>query len=132
MTTNSLPYSYAVLRIVPHPYTGEAFPVGVVLQSRPAEFIGVKAITDADRLRALAPEVDIELLVRYLRSCVAIAEGDETAGDIALLPPPERFHWLTAPRSDVIQPSAIRYGTTQDPARTLQLLFEEVVGPSPS
>lgn len=64
----------------------------------------------------------------YLRSCEAIAAGYEAAGEIALLSPPERFHWLTAPRSDVIQASAVRTGLTDDPARTLGELFHEHIG----
>jgi len=123
-----LPYSWALLRAVPHPHTGEGVPVGVVLQSRPAEFVGVEAITDVRRLRALVPDADVELLARYLESCRAIARGDEGAGEIALLSPPERFHWLTAPRSDVIQPTAVRHGTTDDPARRLVELFAEIAG----
>lgn len=123
MTTPRVPYSYALLRAVPHPYTGEGTPVGVVLQSRPAEFIGLEAITDETLLQRLAPDVDIDLLARYLRSCQAIARGDEAGGEIALLSAPERFHWLTAPRSDVIQPSPVQHGFTEDPIACLMSLF---------
>ncbi len=128
MSAPRLPYSFALLRVVPHPYTGAFANVGVVLHSRPAEFVGLRALTDEDRLRALAPDADIELLARYLRSCVAIADGDASAGEIALLSPPERFYWLTAPRSDVIQASPVHSGLTLDPARTLRELFEEQIG----
>lgn len=128
MTAARYPYSFALLRVVPHPHTGAFRNAGVVLQSRPAEFIGLLAVTDEARLRALAPDVDVELLARYLRSCEAIAAGEESAGEIALLSPPERFHWLTAPRSDVIQASPVHSGLTDDPARTLRELFEEHIG----
>lgn len=128
MNAPRLPYSFALLRVVPHPYTGAFVNVGVVLQSRPAEFVGLLAITDEARLRELAPDADVELLARYLRSCQVIAEGDESGGAIALLSPPERFHWLTAPRSDVIQASPVHGGLTDDPARTLQELFDEHIG----
>jgi hypothetical protein len=132
MTALRVPYSFAVLRAVPHPYTGEGVPVGVVLQSRPAEFIGLVAVTDPDELSRLAPEVDADLLARYLRSCQAIARGDESAGEIALLSAPERFHWLTAPRSDVIQPSAVQHGFTEDVGAMLSELFERHVAGSTS
>lgn len=122
-----LPCSWAVLNVVPHPHTGRGAPVGVVLQSRPAEYVGFRAITDPGRLGRLAPDVDIELLVRYLRSCEAIAAGREEAGEIALLPPPERFHWFAAPRSDVLQPGPIEYGTADDPAGLLDTLFSDRV-----
>jgi hypothetical protein len=117
------PCSWAVLHVVPHPHTGRGSPVGIVLQSRPAQYVGCRAITDADRLRELAPDVDIELLVRYLRSCEAIAEGREEAGEIALLSAPERYYWLTAPRSDVLQPGRPEYGMSDDPARLLDTLW---------
>lgn len=128
MSALRLPYSFALLRVVPHPHTGAFVNVGVVLQSRPAEFVGLRAITDEARLGRLAPEADIELLARYLRSCVAIAEGHEAGGEIARLSAPERFHWLTAPRSDVIQASPVHSGVTDDPARTLRELFAEHIG----
>ena len=127
MTVTRGPYSYALLRAVPHPYTGEGVPVGVVLQSRPAEFLGLEAITDPDRLRRLAPEVDVDLLARYLRACQAIARGDASAGEIALLSAPERFYWLTAPRSDVIQPSPVQHGFTEDAGALLRELFAKHV-----
>lgn len=129
MTNAHVPYSYALLRAVPHPYTGDGVAVGVVLQSRPAEFIGLEAITDPDALQRLAPDVDVDLLARYLRSCQAIARGDESAGEIALLSAPERFHWLTAPRSDVIQPSPVQHGFTDDPVARLRALFVQFVLP---
>jgi hypothetical protein len=116
-----------VLHVVPHPHTGRGAPVGVVLQSRPAQYLGFRAVADADRLRALAPDVDIELLLRYLRSCEAIAAGREESGEIALLSPPERFYWLTSPRSDVLQPGRLEYGMSDDPARMLETLFRERV-----
>ncbi len=119
-----VPYSCAVLRLVPHPYIGRGAPVGLVLQSRPAEFLGLRAITDADALRALAPDADIGLLVRYLRSAAEVAAGDAAAGEIALLSAPERFHWLTARRSDVIQPDPLEHGTCADPAAKLDALFQ--------
>lgn len=128
MSVTRVPYSFAVLRVVPHPHIGAFVDVGVVVQSRPAEFIGLRAVTDTARLRRLAPAADVELLARYLRTCEGIARGDEAAGEIARLSAPERFHWLTAPRSDVIQASPVHAGLTDDPARTLDELFERHVG----
>ncbi len=122
-----VPYSFALLRVVPHPYTGAFVDVGVVLQSRPAEFIGLRAVTDPDALARLVPDADLDLLARYLRTCEGIARGDEAAGEIARLSAPERFHWLTAPRSDVIQASPVHGGLTDDPAGTLDELFERCV-----
>lgn len=119
----ALPCSWAVLRVVPHPHLGAGVPVGVVLQCRPALFVGLRAVTDSHRLLEIAPDVDVNLLERYLRSCEAVAAGEESAGPIAMLSPPERFHWLTAPRSDVIQPDRMEHGAARDPEALLEELF---------
>jgi hypothetical protein len=121
-------YDFAVLRVVPHVHLGVFAPVGVVLHARTADFLGLRVLTDRAALRALAPAVDTELLERYLRSCQAIAEGDPQAGPLALAPPSERFHWLTAPRSDVIQSSPIHSGLASDPRRELEELYGKYVG----
>lgn len=120
-------YSFAVLRVVPHVHTGVFTPVGVVLHARTEEYLGVRVITDPIVLGQRAGDADIELLVRYLQSCKAIGDGHDSAGPIALAPPSERFHWLTAPRSDVIQCGPVHEGLTNDPARTLDELFAALV-----
>lgn len=119
----TVPCSFFTLNVVPHPHTGVAQPVGVVVHSRPAEFLEMRVLTEADRLRSLVPETDLEMLCRYLESCLAIVAGDSRAGEIALLSPPERFHWLAAPRSDVIQPSRTEYRSVDNPAALLDDLY---------
>jgi len=101
--------------------------VGVVLHARTEEYLGVRVITDAAELARLVGDADIELLVRYLGSCRAIGEGEASAGPIALAPPSERFHWLTAPRSDVIQCGPVHEGLSADPRQTLAELFATLV-----
>lgn len=120
-------YGFAVLRVVPHPHIGEAVDVGVVVHSRPAEYLGIRVVSDPSVLRRMVGDVDIELLARYLASCEAIAAGDVAAGPIALLSAPERFHWLASPRSDVLQASAVHSGLTSDPAEELERLFATYV-----
>ncbi len=122
-------YSYALLRVVAHPYTGEGVDVGVVVHSRPAEYLGIRVVSDPAVLRRMAPDADIELLARYLDSCVAIAAGDAAAGPIALLSAPERFRWITAPRSDVIQPSPVHSGLTAAPPAELTRIYESTIHP---
>ena len=122
-------YSFAVLRAVPHPYTGEGVDVGVVVHSRPADYLGVRVVSDPDELGRMVGDVDVELLARYLDSCAAIAAGDEGAGPIALLSAPERFHWLTSPRSDVLQCSEVHAGMSPDPAAELDRIFRAHVHP---
>jgi hypothetical protein len=129
MTKDSkwIAYNFAVLRVVPHVHTGAFVPVGVVLHARTAEFIGVRVTTDPAALAKIASDTDAELLSRYLSSCKAIAEGDMSAGPIALAPPSERFHWITAPRSDVIQCGPVHAGLTENPEATLEELFAALV-----
>jgi hypothetical protein len=120
-------YNFAVLRVVPHVYLGTFIPVGIVLHARTTEFIAARVITDIERLSAHLDGSDIELLSRYLKSCEAICSGDPGAGPIALAPPSERFHWLTAPRSDVIQSGPVHEGLCEDPAKTLDELFSSLI-----
>lgn len=121
-------YSFGVLRAVPHVHLGCFTNVGVVLHARTEEFLGMRIITDTERLRRRIPGADVELLARYLTSLEAICSGDPDAGPVALSPPSERFHWLTAPRSDVLQCSPVHEGLCDDPAAELDDLFRSLVG----
>jgi hypothetical protein len=123
-------YDYAVLRVVPHVYLGTFVPVGVMVHARTADFLGMRLLADAAQLAARVPGVDLELLVRYLRACQLVCEGDATAGPVALAPPSERFHWLTAPRSDVIQSSPVHSGMTEDPKAALDELYARFIEPA--
>jgi hypothetical protein len=130
MNTDGLAtYHFSVLRVVPHPYLGSSTNVGVIVHVRTAEFLAMRAITDPAALKTIVPEVDVELLARYLECLDAIAKGDPSAGPVALVPTSERFHWMTAPRSDVIQASPVHEGLSDDPAKVVTELFETLVGP---
>ena len=121
-------YNFAVLRVVPHVHTGQFVPVGIVLHARTEEFIACRALTEPDALRSrVNDDVDIELLARYLRSAEAICAGSPDGGPVALTPPSERFHWITAPRSDVVQCSAVHEGITHSPEKALAELFARYV-----
>ena len=120
-------YDYAVLRVVPHVYLGTFVPVGVMVHARTADFLGMRVLVDEAQLRARVPGVDLDLLIRYLRACQLVCEGDSTAGPVAIAPPSERFHWLTAPRSDVIQSSRVNDGVCSDLERELERLYAEYV-----
>ncbi len=120
-------YDFAVLRVVPRVHLGAFVNVGVVVHARTAEFLALRAVTDERVLAAHVHGVDADLLARYLRSCERICAGDVTAGPMALAPPSERFHWLTAPRSDVLQSSPVHEGICDDPQRALDALFEDYV-----
>lgn len=123
----SAAYFYAVLRLVPNVERGERFNVGVVLFSRSRRFIGLRTALDPRKLAALAPECDPEPVARQLVALRAIAEGAAGGGPVARLDPAERFHWLTAPSSTMIQPSPVHTGLSADPAATLDRLFTALV-----
>jgi len=124
---NEIAYNFAVLRVVPHVHIGGFAPVGVIVHARTSEFLDMRVITDKKELANRAHGVDVALLVKYLKSCKAICQGDEKAGPIALAPTSERFHWLTSPRSDVIQCGPVHEGLTNDPALALDALFQNMV-----
>ena len=129
MTVSSpVEYDFAVLRVVPRVHLGAFVNVGVVLHARQAELLAMRVLTDVGALGERLPGVDVELLSRYLRSCEAICRGDPAAGPVALAPPSERFHWLTAPRSDVLQSSPIHEGICDELDAELEKLYGEYVG----
>jgi hypothetical protein len=122
-----LVYNFAVLRAVPHVHLGAFVNVGVVLHARTIEYLGIRVVTDVGELSRLVPGADAELLSSYLQACKAVCEGDETAGPVALSPPSERFHWITAPRSDVLQASPVHEGVGADPRSALDELFTSFI-----
>jgi hypothetical protein len=122
------PFSYAVVRVVPRVERGECFNAGVVLFCRQRGFLGARVGLDEHRLAALAPDVEPDSVRPHLDALVRVAEGDPGAGPIAALPPSDRFGWLAAPSSTIIQPSPIHTGLCEDPAATLDGLFRTLVG----
>ncbi|MCO5176175.1 MAG: DUF3037 domain-containing protein [Thermomicrobiales bacterium] len=121
-------YSYAVVRIVPRIDRGECINVGIILFAREQGFLDARIALDAERLQLLDPGVDLELVERHLATFQAIARGDTTAGgSMAEWPPSERFHWLTAPRSTIIQTSPVHIGATDDPAGSIEMLLDTLV-----
>ena len=122
-------FQYTVLRVVPDVERGERLNVGVILYSPERKFLGARVAVDEQRLRAIAPELDLEALERHLRSLVAIAEGEPEGGPIARLPQSERFGALSAPSSTIVQPSKVHTGVCEDGANELDDLFERLVRP---
>jgi Protein of unknown function (DUF3037) len=120
-------YSYAVVRVVPRVERGEFLNVGVVLFSRELDFLGARLEVDSERLRALAPDVDLATVERHLAMFEAIALGQPDGGPIAALPRPERFHWLVAPRSTMIQTSPTHVGRSPNAEAALEELLNEFV-----
>lgn len=120
-------FQYAVWRVVPDLERGEALNAGVVVFARRHGFLAARAGLDEDKLRALAPEADADAVRRHLDALVRIAAGDARAGPIAALEPSERFGWLTAPSSTVVQPGPVHTGLCDDPQRLLDRLYARLV-----
>jgi len=120
-------YSYALVRVVPRVERGEFLNVGVVVFSRELDFLGARFALDEARLHGLAPDLDIALVQRHLDVFRSICAGDASGGPIADLPRPERFHWLVAPRSTMIQTSPVHVGRGENAERALEDLLNQFV-----
>ena len=125
------PFSYAILRVVPRVERGERFNAGVALYCRQRAFLAAKVDLDGRRLSALAPDTSAHEVRAQLDALAGVAEGDPECGPIARLPQSERFGWLVAPSSTIIQPSEVHTGLSDDPRATLDALFAELVEPVP-
>lgn len=122
------PFSYAVIRVVPRVEREEFVNAGVVLYSRPRKFLGARAGIDPARLRALWPELDIEAVQRQLTIICLVTRGDPAGGPIARLSAAERFGWISAPASTVVQPGPVHAGLAEDPEKALESLYVDLVG----
>jgi hypothetical protein len=126
-------YDYAVVRVVPSIDRGEFLNAGVILHARNAGFLGARIELDERRLGELASTTDVASIRAHLASFERIAQGGAEAGAIGQLDGSQRFHWLVAPRSTVIQTSAVHSGLSGDPKVELERLFERLVTlPRPS
>ncbi len=123
-----LPYQYVVLRCVPRVDREEFVNVGVVLYCEAAEYLHAAWQADPDRLRALDPLVDVGRVCEALAFVDGVCAGDERGGVAATAPIGQRFGFLKAPRSTMIQPGPVHGGLTTDPARQLDHLLHQLVG----
>lgn len=121
------PFQYAMLRVVPRVERGEGINVGLVLFCRPLEFLGARIDLDESLLQRMCPGCDVDFVRAHLAGIERIAAGAPDAGPIAQLSISERFHWLVAPASTMIQASPAHTGLTTDPARELDRLFTALV-----
>ncbi|MEX2552732.1 MAG: DUF3037 domain-containing protein [Actinomycetota bacterium] len=120
-------FEYFVVRCVPRVDREEFVNVGVVLYSQEPRFLEAACRVDPERLKALAPELDLDDVDAYLKTIGAICRGDRAAGPAAQLGPRRRFEWLSAPRSTVVQAGPVHSGLTRDPAAELRHLLEALV-----
>lgn len=121
------PYQYAIWRLVPDLQRGESMNVGVLLHARRHRFLEARVHLDAARLAALAPELDPRRLREHLDGLARIAAGAEDAGAMAQLEASERFGWLVAPSSTVVQSGPVHTGLCVEPDAVLARLFTRLV-----
>jgi hypothetical protein len=120
-------YDYAIVRLVPQVHIGMFLNIGVVLQARRAKFLDARFHLDGGRILAVAPSIDLELLERYVEAFARVCRGGDEGGPIGHLPISERFHWLTSPRSAIIQTSPVHPGRCHSLDEALQRIFLENV-----
>jgi hypothetical protein len=120
-------FQYALLRVVPRVERGEFINAGVVLYCQDAGFLDARIHLDPERLRALDPNLDPEAIRAHLEVARLVCEGGPEAGAVGLLPPGQRFGWLVAPRSTVVQPSPVHTGFADDPEEAIEHLLRVMV-----
>lgn len=120
-------YEYAVIRLVPKVEREEFFNIGLVMFSKKEKYIRVEFYLCPDKFRLMHSKLDYEDIIQNLESFQKIANGEKDAGPIAQLDIPERFRWLTAVRSSVVQTSRPHPGKSKDLDITFGKLFEELV-----
>ena len=116
-------FEYALIRVVPRIERGEAINAGVIVYSQAYLYLCARIQLEESRLLAVDPQVDLDA-VRAALSAIAKAC---TEGPLAGRPLGERFRWLTAPRSTIVQPGPVHTGLTADPAAELDHLFDTLV-----
>jgi hypothetical protein len=122
-------YDYAIIRVVPRVEREEFINVGVIVSCPALKFLEAHIELDEGRLRALDPTLDVAAISAHLASIPIICAGGEQAGPIGQLSQRERFHWLVAPRSTIIQTSPMHTGRCQNPAVLLERLLDTMVRP---
>jgi hypothetical protein len=120
-------YSWTILRVVPRVERGEQINIGAAVFSRRHNFLGLELVVDEPRLRALAPDLDLADLRVQLGGLERVAQGDASAGRIAGMDPSDRFGFIAAPSSTIVQPSPVHVGLCDDPAAALERLVERYV-----
>ena len=120
-------YEYAVIRLVPKVEREEFFNIGLVMFSKKEKFIRVEFYLCPDKFQLMHNQLDFDEVYKNLESFTKVAEGAKDGGPIAQLEIPERFRWLTAVKSAVVQTSRPHPGKSKDLNVTFERLFEELV-----
>ena len=120
-------YDYASVRVGPRPEREEFINAGVILSSVQARLLEARIELDESRLLALDPSADLDQIRMHLATIPLICAGGAAAGAIGRLSQRERFHWLVAPRSAVIQTSAVHGGRCADPLQAIDHLVHTML-----
>ncbi len=120
-------FDYAIVRVIPRVERGECLNAGIILFCRTRRYLGALIELDEKRLLALFPDCDMSLIEEHLATIPRICKGGAEAGYIGQLSQSERFHWLVAPRSTIIQTSPAHSGLCSDPDATLEHLVKTLV-----
>jgi hypothetical protein len=120
-------FDYALVRVVPRVERGEFVNAGAILYCAQADFLAARVALDAARVRALWPEADLGLVEAHLAAIPRLAAGGAGAGPIGQLSRRERWHWLVAPRSTIIQVGPVHSGLCEDPEAALEGIVERMV-----
>jgi hypothetical protein len=120
-------FEYAIIRFVPKVEREEFINVGVIIFCKDQNYLGIKYALPSERIKALAPQVDEAEIAKHLEAFAKIGAGQAEGGPIGELPTAERFRWLSATRSTMIQCSKVHPGLSIHPALTLEKLFAEMV-----
>jgi Protein of unknown function (DUF3037) len=123
-------YDYAIIRVVPRVEREEFINVGVIVSCPARGFLEARIELDEQRLMALDATLDVESIRTHLATIPTIGTGGEQAGPIGQLSQRERFHWLIAPRSTIIQTSPVHTGWCKNPTAMLEHLLNTMVRPS--
>ncbi|MGJ8548578.1 DUF3037 domain-containing protein [Winogradskyella wichelsiae] len=120
-------FEYAIIRLVPRVEREEFFNIGVILFSKRKKYLGVKFNVNENKLKAFSCELDLDAINNYLKSWELISKGEVSAGKIGQFEISDRFRWLAASRSTIIQSSKTHSGLTDNPEKELNSIFENYV-----
>lgn len=120
-------YEFAIIRFVPKVEREEFFNIGVLLFSKRKKYLGIKYNIDVNKLKAFTSDVDVEYLNKYLNAWKLVCKGGVNGGVIGELEMADRFRWLAASRSTIIQSSKTHPGLCKDPEKELEDLFNKYV-----
>ncbi|HYK75669.1 MAG TPA: DUF3037 domain-containing protein [Daejeonella sp.] len=120
-------FEYAVIRVMPRVEREEFINTGIILYCKSLKYLNCSYVLRQDKLRLICAELDCQELEKHLIAFKSITLGQEKDSPIAFLPQTERFRWLTATRSTVLQCSKVHTGLTLDPDETFNKLLETLV-----